>query len=499
MGFMYEPPKPDRKVRVTHAKDPVRESKGAIEHLSKGWLPVNPKLYRAIQESIRSGAYQEQPEKLLHDIKQDPGILFHSLKKLGTVSEDTDDSKNPLEILAQLEHEKLEEIFAPEPGELSLHRIHSATPTQVKQLQYTLFSSNAAEKIAEKALVNPDLAFSTSSLKQLGLYLIAWNYPTIYIRVLSAHRIKGVNMDQELHRMLGLSPLEIGQRFASQWGMNSQIKRNLKTKPLRESHLDDTDESDVLSLHDICEIAELYAKLQDPETFPKAEEIWRANENRLNHWLDEETILKINNSVKAACMMHLDATAEIKRLPIIKSAEKTQKKSLHKDIVENTYLNRCPPYLVELFEEVYRQLAENRATIDAIRTLVDTVIPAAGFVRGCLYLLDQNSLELKPALRIGRVPLERYGPFLLNDRNGIMASLHSSFPLKKEDFGIMGQKVDQICGPIQNGKHPGVLYLEIDVHRAEDPAHDAGNYFRAICKAINACFKEADERSAKIS
>lgn len=51
--------------------------------------------------------------------------------------------------------------------------------------------------------------------RQLGLDLISWNYPSIYSRAITAHRVRGTELDLELDKLLGISPLQIGRLFAN--------------------------------------------------------------------------------------------------------------------------------------------------------------------------------------------------------------------------------------------------------------------------------------------
>ncbi|MDC0357549.1 hypothetical protein OAO01_01940 [Oligoflexia bacterium] len=495
--FLYQPKRSDRKVRVVRATDPAKEAKGAVDHMSEGWLPANPKLLKQIQENIQNGNYTNNPDKLIHDLKKDPALFFHGVRNLRGVVENLEIDMEPIEELRKLEDEKLEKIFSISAKDLSTHQFHRATKIQAKQLQFSLFSSNAAEKIAPKVSRDPELAFSSASFRQLGIHLIAWNYPTIYARVLSAHRVKGANIDFELQKMLGVSPLQVGMRFASKWGMGSAIKRALSPVSVREKQKDASDNSIVdvanMSLQDICEVSELYAQMQDPETFPHAEEIWVNNEAIMTQLLDEQAMHDIEAQVRESCLTHQDTTLIMASVPVLEKAVQVDEAAHHKDdlLRRNTYLQRCPDFLIDKFNAVYQQLEESRMSVDAIRTLVDAVIPAAGFVRGCLFLLDADTLELRPALRIGDRPLSNYRSFMYDSRNGIMASLHSSFPLKREAVGITGRSTSQICGPLQNTNYPGVLYLEVDENSDEDPTHNANNYFHAICQAINDCFGAA--------
>ena len=58
---------------------------------------------------------------------------------------------------------------------------------------------------------------------------------------------------------------------------------------------------------------------------------------------------------------------------------------------------------------------EASVSVDALRHLVDSVMPRLGVLRGCLFLSEEGELSLTPVLRIGKVPLALYNQFLITN------------------------------------------------------------------------------------
>lgn len=232
-----------------------------------------------------------------------------------------------LEALSQLEEEKLSHILGTPPSQISQHSFRHANKPQAKQLQFSIVSTQAAEEIAKRVELPADMAFSSANLRQLGLYLISWNYPRIYSRVLTNHRKEGADIDFELQRLLGLTPKQVGARLAQKWRLHPSIIKplgsaaddvTLRTREKNESEF---------TMTDVCEVSELYAKTKDPETYPEAEEVWSSNEDSIIQVIGEETFERIEQKVEESVELYVDVSDVIKKLPILGECMKPQRKS----------------------------------------------------------------------------------------------------------------------------------------------------------------------------
>lgn len=57
--FIYEPPQSDRKVKSVEGHAPSRRVDQTINHISKGWFPINGEILKAVQEKLNDGAYSD--------------------------------------------------------------------------------------------------------------------------------------------------------------------------------------------------------------------------------------------------------------------------------------------------------------------------------------------------------------------------------------------------------------------------------------------------------
>jgi len=468
------------------------QSQATMEHISKGGLPVNPQLLKEVHEKLKGGAYKNNCEHLIADLKSDPGLFVHCAKNLKSLVDDLQVGLNPIDELRKLEQEKLESLLDISAKDISIHNFSSANDMQILRLQHSLLSSHTAETIAEKAHIPSDLAFSSSVFRQLGLNLIAWNYPRIYSKVLATHRSRGVNVEEEFDKRLKITPVQIGARFAAEWGMCPDLRRTLTSNPgIIDRKSSDSEDEKQVGLHEICELADLYARSRDPEHFPEDQSRWEEKQEEVKLIVDQNDLLRVETSVKSSILRHEELIPTITEVPLLEKEHKQRMlvENKHELLRANHHLQKCPDTLLVEFERVYNRIEEANISLQAIKQLVNQAVPAAGFVRGCLFLLNKESLELEPALRIGDIPLKEYRAVINDSRSGIASAIHCHAPVKKTSLGVEGTSIIQLTGSLANPEIPGVLYLELSDEDSGDPSHNTINYFHAIRQALNDCLE----------
>ncbi len=120
---------------------------------------------------------------------------------------------------------------------------------------------------AKKA--NYDLAFTCALLKQLGLNLIAWNYPSIYTRALGMVKSAQSTLEELIEENLGFDPALLAEELILSSNTHPYIRQamGLPVKPNFEEFLPEGSsvQSDIVG---ICEIGEAFAQLNDSEHYP---------------------------------------------------------------------------------------------------------------------------------------------------------------------------------------------------------------------------------------
>ncbi len=471
-----------------------RKADDSIDHLARGGLPINPQVLKAVKESLSSGEFRKKPESVWDAVKSDPGLFVHVAKHMKSLAEEIHQGVDPLEQLKTLEEEKLQKLFAPGDRQISVHRLKDATPAQLLRFQHTIISSRTAEALAPSAEISPELAFSTATLRQLGHSLLAWNYPEIYARALLHQRSRGVSLEVELKKLLGLSPAEVGMRFAADWNLRPELRRVLS--PKIEGHENaakpgpkGAGPEERLSLAEVLNVSELFAKANDPQHYPKALEQWAEVEHALEGSLGINISALIRPAIQSSFNTLQQSISHSIDTPFFEKPPEpgTLTEEQGRLAAVNPYLKRCEPSHRLTLDRVYQLISPGNISVDALRVLVDSAIPQLGFVRGCLYLFKRDSGALRPALRVGDRALESYNSYREGENNPVSGTLNTHVMLKQQVLQPDGSEAMCLFGSVLNEAHPGVLYLEVDPALVENPGHDSSLLFNAIRKVMGQC------------
>lgn len=477
-----------------------QKARDALKHIEQGWLPVNERLLEGIKVNLQNGHYHENAQQLLKDIQKDPGIFFSLAKRLRFVlMDDKGIGFSPYEALVDLEDEQLTELFNFTPGELTSHRSWEAGPSQELIQGLTRMTAESAGTLSTKTSIGSNLAQTTALFRNLGYGLITWNYPRLFSQILTTAKKGSTDIDEELRRVFDLTPQQIGARFAREWDLNSDVKRSLLRGPERDlKTIIDSSEGDMLSLtiQEVCSLSELFAKAQEPQHFPAAEGRWEQQKEILEPIIGEETFDKLEETAREVLEEPHPAATDFGDLDKELSDRPIPKSSNEEALAANPMLTRCSPTVIKEFGKVYRELEKAKQAIEAVRLLATSAIPEAGFSRGCLYLQDRKSFDLKPVLRFGEIPLKEYAQFVFDSRNGIAEAIHSNTPYSTQGIGITGRPVHRISGALQNGEIRGVLYLEVNEKKLASPNYNLNAHFHAVRSTINDCLRRLGKENS---
>ncbi len=484
--FLYSPPQPERTVMVSRGVGPNKRLDDTVDHLAHGFLPVNPKILEDIRAKFQSGDLGTDRATLLETLKMDPALFLYYLKNLPQLTNSAVPPDDPFEALKVIEQEKLEHLFSVRPGDISFHKLDKITKPQALRLQHTMVSSAAAQELATQVELPLGVAFGAAMLRQLTLSLLAWNYPAIYSRALSTCRAKESNLEAELEKQLGVSVQQLAQRFSVLWTVGPELRRAVGSAS-----------SDVMpralqSVRDICTVSELFAKSKDPAHYPKAQALWEKTTQELTTPLSPEFDDSVKRMVRISAQHYADASEQIFSAPLFEEFHEVPATVVVDSLVakKNPYVARCPEELRTFFRAIYEGCKFAEVNVDGIRVLVDHLIPAAGFSRGCLYLLDGDSRNIRPALRIGDVPLAHYPTTWPDDGSKVAAFIRSSVPSTWEGQGLSGRYGEVIVAGLNGDKLSGVLYLELTPPEGEKRELKHILHFNAIRRAFLDCLGE---------
>ena len=487
--FLYEPPRPERTVAIRMGRGANPLERSTLEHLVYGGLPVHARHFREVKERVASGELVEKRQTLITEIKRDPALFIFCLRELRALGVRHEHPQNPVSTLLSLDRETLMGLFTVNTENISRHHLAQAGPIQASALQHLLLGLAAAESLGSCVGMEPDLVYTATVFYELGDVLLAWNYPEVYIRILSTHRRYGDAVDAEWTRLIGTTPRKIGFALADEWNLPTDLRFAFHQRAQGSSLIEFTQGKEP-ALHELCEAADLYAQVHDPAHYPEGSATWLLERDKLTEIFGPHIIQTFDQRAREWLSPFLDEIPALRKLSFAKSLLKdstTNQEAAETSQLPNTYVTHCNKELVPLFEEVYQHIENHKIRVDALQILVDKVFPATGFVRGCLFLLDRHTDMLNPALRFGDVPLSRYQSHPAREDNDFGISLESHIPYRSTLNGVTGETIETIMGRLENRVHPGVLYLELSAELAADPHKDPLTIFHALRATLDDC------------
>ncbi len=469
-----------------------RRLQQAAEYVSRQWFPLNPQITSLIQSNLAAEKYGTDHKKLFNDLKQDFSLFSYCLRRIK--EKELSVSTNPLEGFFSVDFQVLSEILNSPVQEITKHEIAGAEKGQALRLKYTVLSCSTAELMAAAKKSDNDLAFTCALLRQLGLNLVAWNYPSIYTRALGMVKSAQSTLEQLIEENLGFDPSLLAEELILSNNTHPYIRQalGLQVNPnvLESVSSESGVSSDIVG---ICEIGEAFAQLNDPEHYPDISRNYSTVITQIDETLGDGGSNIIMNLVNSKFVGYIQSVPDVFRQEnaIEHSVAKVANDYTTKLFEQNVYAQRCPEALKKEIREVYKYISKGQVSSVGVGFLVNKVIPLAGFGLGCVYLLDTKGITLVPKLRIGQCNLSRYKPInctLVSPEGSlIVEALYCSMPIKQEGVFLHGDLVSPILGPIGSKEPSGVLYLEMSDSLVMKDTGECLNYFRAIRGCLNDC------------
>jgi len=471
-----------------------RRLREAVKYVGRAWLPVNQVTLKHAISMLKTGSVDRQ--FILNEIKTDLSLYAFLLKRIGGIA--TDDSLKalpPHEIFLKLSAEQCLDIFSTQQSDFSVHDLASIKNVQLNQVRRTLISCSAAELLASRSDVDPELAFGCAMARQLGPLLVAWNYQSSVIRAEQASEGGASSFDDELYKLLGFTPEALGFEVVSSWCKSPAFLQGIGLKALAEAlpiHGTALEEGrDVLR---ICKIGESLARVSEPTLYPNALREWQVVGKDLNRMLGPRGTDLIKERIEELFPHYVTLAPQLfhKDLSPEKVAKQVNLEFCRRLLDENTYVNKCKPELKKLFANVYEKVLQQEASMAAVSELISNLIPRSGFVYGCVYLLDPVKMVLVPRLKIGDGNPKTYKQVSCScggeRAHPVSEAFHCSFPFKEEKVILNGDIVSHITGKFGSSERIGVLHLEFRDEGTEEISSDQ----RLVCfKAIKQAFGDA--------
>jgi hypothetical protein len=485
-----------------------------IEHVLKHWIPINKVLLTKIRSGLSKGVYRNNHQGLIKDIKSDISLytwclreLCLTLKKDGEIPEDFD----PIRTLEDLEPDEFAELLNVDEAEISGHELEQSDIEQIRVLRNVIMGASAADLITLKT--NGDRrAFGASLLRQLGLTLIAWNYPSVFQE--AAHKVKeGVELDVVIAEKLGFSPSLLAMKLVQEWGvserkclslglvMPEEIKDLLRK--VEAGEMGDSAKSDQAPealrgeyLRAVCEFGEKLARSNDNETYPREKDNWGAVEAEVKRILGRTGVSRIREHFEENCvhyagllknMLPTQSTLfDYAKHPVSQKRQELQRK--------NKYLAQCSHEVGLNLQKIYLMMESSGSVEQEIlRALVRDAIPLCGFQGGGVFTFDPTIVKLVPQLQFGEISARKLRAvdysISLQGADFILEAYQSVDPLIKLERPENATEIYTIAGPLGRIRKLGVLYLELPATKYNYEERELVTHFQAIARTLSDALK----------
>jgi hypothetical protein len=395
------------------------------------------------------------------------------LRSLVKLLADSGETKIELRSLETVEDDVLMEAITPvmrsSVSALSDHSIEAMTPLQQKRLEELLLSVSTAETMAEQLGRSAQATLSTALLRQLGITLIAWNFPQTYERAFAAvetsHGRPLAEFDSFIHSTLGFSPLMLATRIVSSWGVAAESFVELRESAQAHKRFGSRcPKGESESIAWLCEIGEAFARANAPERYPSARDDWSVAATAIESTLGSEGIKAIYSRVQlvakeysAACPALGDSLAKRQEsvealLPVLGNV-----------LEQNIFLSSCDSELRQALIKVYAEKQSGLGVNELLRLVADQAASLLACESLTVFTLDPTIRGLVPVLARGRVGMIRLKAVTLLNSSTELHPVRLAFSqeeLIKEQGGDRERELELLAGSIGFKRRVAVFVVE---------------------------------------
>lgn len=459
-------------------------------HVNRNWFPINQTNLEGIRASIKAERYNKQT--LVQDIKCDASLYLLCVKKLACMARDGGIKElSPDELIENAEMATLSTMINSDLESEVRHPIYAMSDIQAARLKESVLSASTVEALARTRKLDGELGFSCALLRQLGLTLIAWNYPHVYRKALETSGLLKTNLESEIQKILGVSPASLAIMITKDWNLsptvNQVIGADIQTGFSRLS-------DQARSIVELCKIGEALARANDPENYPSALKDWNIAEESIERLLGIRGMDLVRENISKNLRAYRGVSPEMFAVATVENmASKICAAEYAKNLLQrNEAINKCAPLLKAQLKELYSTFSANEIVRDSVHKLVRQIIPDSGFARGCIFMFEPSSNSLVPVLKIGIPPEEINGVISLQSSETAPRIITESFKssdiienIKTAPDGTI--ETVWLAGTLGNEQRTGVIFLEassILMAKAEDAPLA---YFKAIRQTLTDC------------
>lgn len=473
----------------------------AMSHVSNLWFPINSEILLKIRKGLEEGRFANDMTPLIEELKQDFGLFSYVVKELLPIAakERVADTvrANPIQLIRWAGDARIQGVIGAGHEPPSTHQLDASEEFQSTRLCETAIVASTAELLSQSQNLDPDVAFSQGVIREIGLNLIAWNYPSLYARVIKSLTPR-TSIDEELAKELGFSPSLLAMRLLRPHSTTSAAARPALAEPTENWEAYDT----------LCDIGEALARAGNPQLYPSAESDWKRANEFIKRSLGDNGV----ELIRARATEHTEhyrtiLPASFATLKIFDPHISIERFKLGSRATQNQYLRHCPAELQTRLQRWYAEMPVQGVSREILQQLIKTIIPQAGFTGGCVFVVDAEAMSLLPRTVIGDVrlrPLDkiplRNPPARVLTNNALpaeslpstspssadpaLAALNCAQPLIEREELDPNNATAGIYSSLGTKRRVGVLYLEIPDEQLETLGQSAVKVYKALKQAL---------------
>jgi hypothetical protein len=473
---------------LTRSKDfSSRRLEKAARYVSDLWFPASPELLEKIRRGLEKREYQS-PDALFDDVKGDLSLFLFSWKELAARfrNEDRDVPESPLDLYRQAGEQMLRDVFQTPIRNISEHSLRAINGAQSQRFRETLVSASTAEVLSQESGIGSDEAYGAGVLRQLGLVLISFNYPTVYESAIAGLQ-SGHSLDESLAKELGFTPSLLAFHLMRKWGLGEnyeEVVRAFGAKPGSEKV-----GAAALTVSKLCEVGEALARANHPEVYPSAAHDWSYAKEHIEKSLGKRGLATVRKQLKENTKAYVKEAPAIFRGAALLDPEMAIARRWDEDHYrKNPFLAHCRDPFRRTMCDVYARLRGVSTPRECLGSLVKDALPQAGFTGLCIYTIDPTTKLFLPQLKVGALRLRDPHPVSFQEKSDpITIAFGTSVPLIEHVRKSDDEHITYLTWLLGVSNRAGVLYAEIDYSQFSEPEIDYLAHFKSLSKAFSDC------------
>jgi hypothetical protein len=435
----------------------------ASDYVREMWVPINTRQVNRIKSLLGAGDTAPDIGSVLTEIKGDPGFFLHFIREICQLM---NSDMGWEQTLTKSGVDTVRKLVTVDIEKLSKHSLSAASDVQMSRFEEILVSAATVESLCEEYLIDPNLGYSAAILRQLGLLLVACNYPKIY-RDASKEITPDVSIDQALARRLGFTPSALALRVTRDWSLPEELReaiedreQDIELASLGESH----EKGRAGALTTLCRVGEELARARQPNIYPDSERAWEQSVTAIRMRLGEEGIRRIGERFdfyRALLTRSIpEASAQIKTDGLTTGISDANK-SLIRAGATLGWMKDCSANFIHEMQIISSAISNGASTSELLMMWRKSLLPSSGFDAGVVFSFEPVLRALIPQLQFGYIRSRDIKPVALDREIDIVSrAFQAHNPIVRENRTEDGDLVSTISGFFGAPLRLGVVMVE---------------------------------------